>query len=73
MLDGSVILCDSVISLLQLNSDGGFEKITSLSEGRERSETSDVKIIHLSLVPSERKPQTALSYSLSWTNMGLVQ
>lgn len=31
-----MILCDSVISLLQLNNNGGFDEITSVSEGRDQ-------------------------------------
>lgn len=39
---------DSVICLLELNNNEGFDKISSTSEDREMSETSNIKIIHVS-------------------------
>lgn len=40
-LNDSVFWCDYVVSLSELTYNGGFDEITSISEGREKSETSD--------------------------------
>lgn len=42
-------------SLSKLSSNRSFDGITSVSEGKERSETSDFKIIHLSVSRSKKK------------------
>lgn len=41
---------DSVIHLLEINNNEGFDKIASISEGRETSETSGIEIMHVSFV-----------------------